>query len=99
MITGVSSAEKGLRLVFMDELMERARNSDATGVSEVIYDMVAAGIRPGPRSFHGLVVSHVLAGDDQGAVSLIPSRPSRLLSLWLCVCISVRVLRYFPFLN
>lgn len=63
-----SGAEKGLRLVFMQELMERARSRDVAGVSEVIYDMIAAGLSPGPRSFHGLIVSHVLSGDDQGAV-------------------------------
>ncbi|KAM7532149.1 hypothetical protein LguiB_035559 [Lonicera macranthoides] len=63
-----SGAEKGLRLVFMQELMERARSRDVAGVSEVIYDMIAAGLSPGPRSFHGLIVSHVLNGDDQGAM-------------------------------
>ncbi|KAL6988952.1 hypothetical protein U1Q18_014702 [Sarracenia purpurea var. burkii] len=68
MMTAVSSAEKGLRLVFMEALMERARNRDVTGVSEVIYDMIAAGLNPGPRSFHGLIVSHVLAGDVEGAM-------------------------------
>ncbi|KAI6685083.1 hypothetical protein NL676_030996 [Syzygium grande] len=30
--------------------------------------MVAAGLSPGPRSFHGLVVSHVLNGDAEGAM-------------------------------
>jgi hypothetical protein len=52
----------------MDELMERARNRDTSGVSEVIYDMIAAGLSPGPRSFHGLVVAHALNGDEQGAM-------------------------------
>ncbi|KAF5948184.1 hypothetical protein HYC85_014141 [Camellia sinensis] len=63
-----STAEKGLRLVFMEELMGRARNRDVSGVSEVIYDMIAAGLSPGPRSFHGLIVSHVLSADDEGAM-------------------------------
>lgn len=54
--------------------MERARSRDVAGVSEVIYDMIAAGINPGPRSFHGLVISHTLNGDHEGAVSLIPPR-------------------------
>uniref|UniRef100_A0A5B7C947 SAP domain-containing protein n=1 Tax=Davidia involucrata TaxID=16924 RepID=A0A5B7C947_DAVIN len=67
-VMAVSSAEKGLRLVFMEELMERARNRDVAGVSEVIYDMIAAGLSPGPRSFHGLIVSHVLTGDEEGAM-------------------------------
>ena len=48
--------------------MDRARNHDPLGVSDVIYDMVAAGLSPGPRSFHGLVVSHVLNADAEGAV-------------------------------
>ncbi|KAK6911274.1 SAP domain, partial [Dillenia turbinata] len=63
-----SVTEKGLRLVFMEELMERARNRDIPGVSEVIYDMIAAGLTPGPRSFHGLIVSHTLNGDHVGAM-------------------------------
>ncbi|KAL1552103.1 hypothetical protein AAHA92_12945 [Salvia divinorum] len=63
-----SSAEKLLRLVFMEELMERARSGSAAGVSDVIYDMIAAGLTPGPRSFHGLVVSHVLHGDEEGSM-------------------------------
>lgn len=64
----VSAAEKGLRFSFMEELMERARNRDAVGVSDVIYDMVAAGLSPGPRSFHGLIVAHSLNGNLEGAV-------------------------------
>ncbi|KAK4721678.1 hypothetical protein R3W88_011911 [Solanum pinnatisectum] len=63
-----SGTEKVLRLVFMEELMERARNADSAGVSQVIYDMIAAGLSPGPRSFHGLVVSHVLHRDNDGAM-------------------------------
>ncbi|XP_044500459.1 uncharacterized protein LOC123221652 [Mangifera indica] len=64
----VSAAEQGLRLIFMEELMQHARNRDAQKVNDVIYDMIAAGLSPGPRSFHGLVVAHVLNGDDQGAM-------------------------------
>ncbi|EXB93125.1 Pentatricopeptide repeat-containing protein [Morus notabilis] len=63
-----SAAEKGLRFTFMEELMERARNRDAAGVSDVIYDMVAAGLTPGPRSFHGLIVAHALSGDAEAAM-------------------------------
>ncbi|CAK9158129.1 unnamed protein product, partial [Ilex paraguariensis] len=77
----VSSTEKGLRLVFMEELMVRARNRDVAGVSEIIYDMIAAGLSPGPRSFHGLIVSYVLNGDGQGAVSSRTHCFSKLLSL------------------
>ncbi|XP_020540394.1 uncharacterized protein LOC105647778 isoform X2 [Jatropha curcas] len=64
----VSAAEKNLRFSFMEELMERARNRDSVGVSDVIYDMVAAGLSPGPRSFHGLIVAHALNGDVEGAM-------------------------------
>ncbi|XP_075084308.1 uncharacterized protein LOC107814558 [Nicotiana tabacum] len=63
-----SGTEKVLRLVFMEELMKRARNADSKGVSQVIYDMIAAGLSPGPRSFHGFVVSHVLNRDNDGAM-------------------------------
>lgn len=51
--------------------MERARSRDVAGVSEIIYDMIAAGLSPGPRSFHGLVVSHVLNRDDEGAMQAL----------------------------
>lgn len=60
--------EKGLRLAFLEQLAERARRG-RRGVADAIYDMVAAGLSPGPRSFHGLVAAHVLAGDAEGAVS------------------------------
>ncbi|KAI4350129.1 hypothetical protein L6164_010641 [Bauhinia variegata] len=63
-----SAVENGLRFTFMEELMDRARNRDSAGVSEVIYDMIAAGLSPGPRSFHGLIVSHVLNGDEEAAM-------------------------------
>jgi hypothetical protein len=64
------AVEKGLRLAFLEQLAQRARAADAAGVADTIYDMVAAGLSPGPRSFHGLVVAHVLAGDAEGAVSV-----------------------------
>ncbi|KAG2537705.1 hypothetical protein PVAP13_9NG267200 [Panicum virgatum] len=62
------AVEKGLRLAFLEQLAERARAADAAGVADTIYDMVAAGLSPGPRSFHGLVAAHVLAGDAEGAM-------------------------------
>ncbi|KAF9661089.1 hypothetical protein SADUNF_Sadunf19G0031500 [Salix dunnii] len=64
----VSTEEKNLRFAFMEELMHRARNRDTNGVSDVIYDMIAAGLSPGPRSFHGLIVAHTLNGDHEGAM-------------------------------
>lgn len=50
--------------------MIRARKRDAIGVSDVIYDMIVAGLTPGPRSYHGLVVAHVLNSDVEGAVCI-----------------------------
>ncbi|KAL5223585.1 hypothetical protein ABZP36_010224 [Zizania latifolia] len=44
-------AENGLRLASPD----------------TVYDKVAAGFSPGPRSFHGHFAAHVLAGDAEGA--------------------------------
>ncbi|KAG9447720.1 hypothetical protein H6P81_013848 [Aristolochia fimbriata] len=67
-VSPISSMEKGLRLTFMEELMERARARDVAGASEVIYDMIAAGLSPGSRSFHGLVVAQTLSGDEEGAM-------------------------------
>ncbi|PPD93318.1 hypothetical protein GOBAR_DD09751 [Gossypium barbadense] len=55
----------------MEELMQKARSRDTVGVSDVIYDMIAAGLTPGPRSFHGLVVAHVLNGDVEGALQAL----------------------------
>lgn len=69
--TALSALEKSLRLTFMEELMQKARSRDTVGVSDVIYDMIAAGLTPGPRSFHGLVVAHVLNGDVEGAVNVL----------------------------
>ncbi|XP_020591404.1 uncharacterized protein LOC110032198 [Phalaenopsis equestris] len=63
-----STVEKGLRFNFMEELMDRARSLDSAGAADVIHDMVAAGLSPGPRSFHGLIVSHTLNGDVEGAM-------------------------------
>ncbi|KAK7376329.1 hypothetical protein VNO78_34795 [Psophocarpus tetragonolobus] len=60
--------ENALRFSFMEELMDRARNRDSNAVSEVLYDMIASGLSPGPRSFHGLVVSHSLNGNEEAAM-------------------------------
>ncbi|KAL8170806.1 hypothetical protein V2J09_022610 [Rumex salicifolius] len=78
--SSASAAEKGLRLSFMEELMLRARDRDADGVSDVIYDMVAAGLTPGPRSYHGLVFANVLSGNVEGAMQSL----RRELSAGLC---------------
>ncbi|KAL5702575.1 hypothetical protein ACHQM5_027777 [Ranunculus cassubicifolius] len=64
----VSTQEKGLRFTFMEELMLKAKDKDVYGVSHVIYDMIAAGLSPGPRSFHGLIVANTLNNDTEGAM-------------------------------
>lgn len=48
--------------------MLRARTPDPSAVADSIYDMVAAGLTPGPRSFHALVVSYCLSADEEGAM-------------------------------
>lgn len=48
--------------------MQCARNGDARGATVAMDDMVVAGLRPGPRSFHGLIVAHTIAGDEHGAM-------------------------------
>ncbi|KAK4596697.1 hypothetical protein RGQ29_014647 [Quercus rubra] len=67
-LASASAAEKSLRFIFMEELMERARDRDSLAVSQVIYDMIAAGLTPGPRSFHALIVSHTLNADHEAAM-------------------------------
>ncbi|KAJ8432033.1 hypothetical protein Cgig2_026736 [Carnegiea gigantea] len=62
------ATERNLRYLFMEELMIRARNRDPIGVSDIIYDMIVAGLTPGPRSYHGLVVANVLSGDEEAAM-------------------------------
>ncbi|XP_078442903.1 plastid transcriptionally active 3 [Wolffia australiana] len=64
----LSVLEKSLRFTFMEELMRNARACDVSAVSEVIYDMIAAGLHPGPRSFHGLIVAQTQLGDHEGAM-------------------------------
>ncbi|KAG0452889.1 hypothetical protein HPP92_025553 [Vanilla planifolia] len=78
--SSTSKVEKALRFTFMEELMDRARCRDSHGVSQVISDMVSAGLNPGPRSFHGLVVSYALSGDVDGATQSL----RRELSIGLC---------------
>jgi len=68
--------------------MIRARNRDPIGVSDVIYDMIVAGLSPGPRSYHGLVVANVLSGDVEAAVISLS------LSLSLCVCVKLIEVTY-----
>jgi hypothetical protein len=92
-ISAVSAVEKGLRFAFMEELMERARKRNTAGVADAISDMVAAGLTPGPRSFHGLVVSYALNGDIEGAVLHF----YQLNSCWICVNSDIWYMSQFVF--
>lgn len=65
-----SCVEKDLRFMFLESLMERAREGDPLGVEESLADMLALGLNPGPRSYHGLIVSYSRSGDPEGAVRL-----------------------------
>ncbi|KAH7276525.1 hypothetical protein KP509_39G010500 [Ceratopteris richardii] len=63
-----SCAENDLRFMFLESLMIKAREGDPFGAEEVFSDMLAVGLNPGPRSFHGLVVSYSRSGDAEGAL-------------------------------
>eukprot|EP00898_Chlorokybus_atmophyticus_P006181 jgi/Chlat1/6564/Chrsp45S05930 len=56
------------RRPFLEALVERARAADAQGAELVLADMGKAGLRAGPRAYHGLVVAYVRAGDPDGAL-------------------------------
>eukprot|EP00252_Welwitschia_mirabilis_P020013 TRINITY_DN479_c0_g1_i1.p1 TRINITY_DN479_c0_g1~~TRINITY_DN479_c0_g1_i1.p1 ORF type:complete len:885 (+),score=198.68 TRINITY_DN479_c0_g1_i1:192-2846(+) len=60
--------EGNLRSKIMEDLMKCAVEGDYRGAIDCFHDLTAAGLMPGPRSFHGLVVAHTLAFDVQGAV-------------------------------
>lgn len=57
--------------------MIRARDRDPIGVSDIIYDMIVAGLTPGPRSYHGLVVANVLSGDEEAAMQSLRTELSK----------------------
>lgn len=63
-----SCVEKDLRFMFLESLMVRAREGDPLGVEESLADMLALGLNPGPRSYHGLIVSYSRSGDPEGAL-------------------------------
>ena len=63
--------ETGLRFMFLEAIMERARKSDVEGVEEALTGMALAGLDAGPRAYHGLVVAYTRAGDAEGAVRII----------------------------
>lgn len=69
--------EKDLRFMFLEAIMERARNNDVEGVEEAMSEMAIAGLQAGPRAYHGLVVAYTRAGDPEGAVCLLLNQKPR----------------------
>eukprot|EP00250_Pteridium_aquilinum_P011356 c20008_g1_i1 orf=833-3826(-) len=63
-----SCVENDLRFMFLESLMVRAREGDPEGAEESFADMLALGLKPGPRSYHGLIVSYSRSGDAEGAL-------------------------------
>ncbi|XP_057835918.2 uncharacterized protein LOC131046250 isoform X2 [Cryptomeria japonica] len=66
-----SNFEAKFRFNLMEELMQCARRGDVKGATDVMNDMISAGLTPGPHSFHGLIVAHVFAADEYGVVQLL----------------------------
>ncbi|CAM6089761.1 unnamed protein product [Calypogeia fissa] len=67
----VAGHETDHRLLFLESLMERARSGDVEGVEEALSEMDIAGIKAGPRAYHGLVVSYTRARDVDGAIEAL----------------------------
>jgi len=65
---GGGGEEKELRFMFLEAIMERARNSDVAGAEEAMSEMQIAGLQAGPRAYHGLIVAYTRAGDTEGGV-------------------------------
>ncbi|KAL3695612.1 hypothetical protein R1sor_009688 [Riccia sorocarpa] len=63
--------EKDLRLMFLESIMRRARSADVDGVEEALAELEIAGIKAGPRAYHGLVVAYTLSRDAEGAVQAL----------------------------
>ncbi|KAG6555175.1 hypothetical protein Mapa_003214 [Marchantia paleacea] len=63
--------ESDLRLMFLESIMERARTGDVDGVEEALAELEIAGIRAGPRAYHGLIVAYTRAKDTEGAVQAL----------------------------
>ena len=65
--------EASLRFMFLESLMNKARSGNVEETEAVVADMAAVGLKPGPRTYHGLIVSYTRSGDADGAVSALPS--------------------------
>ena len=50
-----------------------AKNGDREDAEQVILDMAAAGLNPGPRAYHGLVFTYVKASDAEAALDVLRS--------------------------
>lgn len=53
--------------------MVAAKQGATADAEEVVRDMAAAGLMPGPRAYHGLVFTYVKAGDAEGALDAVRS--------------------------
>ncbi|XP_024542447.1 uncharacterized protein LOC9632763 isoform X1 [Selaginella moellendorffii] len=67
----MNAEEKELRFYFLESLMENARSGNIDGVEEVMSEMDVVGLKPGPRSFHGLVAAYAQANDVEGALQAL----------------------------
>eukprot|EP00249_Psilotum_nudum_P023175 c28772_g1_i1 orf=120-3080(+) len=65
------ATEKELRFVILESLMLNARLGDVGGAEESISDMASAGLKAGPRTFHGLVTAYCQSGDAEGALQAL----------------------------
>lgn len=54
-------------------LMVAAKQGATADAEDVIRDMAAAGLMPGPRAYHGLVFAAVKAGDAEAALDAVRS--------------------------
>ena len=64
--------EASLRFMFLESLMNKARSGNVIETEAVLADMAAVGLRPGPRTYHGLIVAYTRSGDADGSVSALP---------------------------
>ncbi len=53
-------------------LVVAAQAGAAAEAEEVIEDMRAAGLAPGPRAYHGLIFSHAKVARPRGSTDILP---------------------------
>lgn len=66
---GATDENDPARVPFHRTLRAAATSGNATAAEEVLEDMAAAGLVPGPRAHHALVFSYLRAGQPEGALS------------------------------